>query len=95
MSFGDLIPKTTEKYPDYVFYVNSDNEIMMVYHKRTEYIYIRYDQIWSKIESLFNLNFNDINSIIKFWLEETYKLGGVRPSPHDLIWIEKLEETYK
>ena len=76
-NFGNLTPKTAEKYPDSVFYVNSDNEVMMEYGEKV--VVIHYKQIWSKIESLFHLNYNDTQSIMKVWLEETYKLEGVKP----------------
>jgi len=76
-NFGNLTPKTTEKYPNSVFYVKSDNEIMMEYVQENGYVYIHYDNIWSTIELLFHLNYDDIQSIMKVWLEETYKLEGV------------------
>jgi hypothetical protein len=76
-NFGNLTPKTTEKYPNSVFYVYSDNEVMMEDDKNTERVYIHNDHIWSKIESLFHIDYDDTQSIIKVWLEETYKLGGV------------------
>jgi hypothetical protein len=78
--FGDLTPKTTEEYPNSVFYVNSSNEVMMKYDKKNEYVFIRYENIWSKIELLFHLNYDDIQSIMKVWLEEAYKLEGVTPT---------------
>ena len=79
--FGDLTPKKHNNYPKSVFYVNSNNEVMMEYYKRSERVYIHNDHIWSKIKSLFHLNYDDTQSIIKVWLEETYKLGGLIPLP--------------
>lgn len=76
-NFGNLTPKTSSKYPNSVFYVNSDNEVMMEYGKGV--VVIHYKQIWSKIESLFHLNYNDTQSIMKVWLEGTYKLEDVKP----------------
>jgi len=79
-NFGNLTPKTTEKYPNSVFYVNPNNEIMMEYDKENGYVFIHNDHIWSKIESLFHLNYDDTQSIMKVWLEESYKLEGVTPT---------------
>ena len=96
--FGNLTPKTTEKYPNSVFYVNSNKDIMMEYDQENGYAYIHYDNIWSKIESLFHLNYHVIHSIMKVWLKETYKLEGVRPMDNDFNWPDGLiwlEETYK
>jgi hypothetical protein len=75
-NFGNLTPKTNSEFSNSVFYVNSDNEILMEYNKETERVYIHYDQIWSKFQSLFHLNPVDILSIMKVWLEEDYKLGN-------------------
>jgi hypothetical protein len=79
MNFGNLTPKTSSDHPDSVFYVDSDNEIMMEYDKQYEYVIIHYNQIWSKIGSLFSLNSKDTESIIKVWLEETYDLRNLKP----------------
>ena len=73
-NFGDLTRKTNSEYPNSVFYVNPSNEVMMECYKGSEYVYIHNDYIWSKIESLFHIDYDDTQSIIKVWLEETYKL---------------------
>jgi hypothetical protein len=78
--FGDLTTKKHKDNPDSVFYVNSHNEVMMESDKKNERVYINYAHIWSKIESLFHLDYNDTQSIMKVWLEETYKLEGVTPT---------------
>ena len=77
--FGNLTPKTTEKYPELVSYVNPSNEVMMEYDKETDRVYINYDEIWLKIESLFHLNYDDTKSVIRVWMEEYYNLEGVTP----------------
>jgi len=96
--FGNLTQKKHKYYPDSVFYVNSNDKVMMEYNPDYENFYIDYNHIWGKVESLFHLNYHVIHSIMKVWLKETYKLEGVRPMDNDfnlpdgLIW---LEETYK
>jgi hypothetical protein len=77
--FGNLIPKKDKNDTNSVFYVNSNNDVMMEYDQENGEVLISYDHIWSKIELLFHLNYRDIQSIMKVWLEETYKLGGVTP----------------
>ena len=93
--FRDLRPKKHKDYPGNVFYVNSDNQVMMEYDQENERIYIQNDHIWAKIQSLFHLNYNDTQSIMKVWLEETYKLVGVTPIKSLPPSWELLEETYK
>ena len=93
MNFGDLTRKTIEKYPNSVFYVKSDNEVMMEYDKEYEYVFIHYENIWSKIESLFHLNYDDTQSIMKVWLEEKpYELVGVTPELYHFSEYGTLEE---
>jgi hypothetical protein len=77
-NFGNLTPKTNSKYPNSVFYVDSDNEVMMEYNKKNDEVYIHYERIWSKIESLFSLEYDDIQSIMKIWLERDYNLRNLK-----------------
>ena len=91
-NFGNLTPKKHKDHPNSVFYVNSDNEVMMEYDKEKEYVFIHYENIWSKIKSLFHLNYNDIQSIMKVWVEEDYKLGGVTPELYHFSEYGTLEE---
>jgi len=77
--YGNLTPKKHKDRPNSVFYVNSSNLVMMEYNQENERVYIHYDHIWSKIESLFHLNYRETQSIMKAWLEEAYKLEGVTP----------------
>jgi hypothetical protein len=78
--YGDLIPKKHKDHPESVFYVNPSNEVMMEYDKETDRVYINYGNFLSKIESIFHLNYYDVQTIMKVWLEETYKLEGVTPN---------------
>ena len=93
--FGNLTQKKRNGYVNSVFYVNPSNEVMMEYDKKNEYVFIHYENIWSKIESLFHLNYDDIKSIMKVWLEEAYKLEGVTLGCFHLSLMTQLEEAYK
>jgi hypothetical protein len=77
MNFGNLTPKTNSKYPNSIFYVDSNNEILMEYDKRIEHAFIHYGIIWSRIGSLFSLNYSKILSIIEVWLVKTYNLRNL------------------
>ena len=78
--YGDLKQKEFDDYPDEMFYVNSRDEIMMSHLKAKfgKYIYID-DLIFEQIKTIFNLSYDDSESIIHKWLKETYNLGGLRP----------------
>jgi hypothetical protein len=77
--FGDLPAKKHKDNPNSVFYVNSDDEVMMEHDKNTNNVWIDYFKIWSKLESLFYIKNDDIQLIMKEWLEEHYNLKGVTP----------------
>lgn len=83
MNFGNLTPKKNFKDPSSVFYVNSDNKVMMEYKYTNGNVFIHRDQIWSKIESLFLLDYGDTRSILKYWLDKTYNLSEVAPLTSD------------
>ena len=92
MKFGNLTPKTSSKRPESVFYVNSYNEIMVEYDKKNEYVWVHYDQIWSKIESLFSLNYSETQSIMKHWLERDYNLKNLKLLPLQFVSIRSWRE---
>jgi hypothetical protein len=94
-SFGNLTLKTSKDYPYSVFYVNYNNKILMRYDEKTEKIWIDSGQIWSKLISLFYLNYGDIQLIIKDWLEEHYGLSGVIPIQSASFSHAVLDEHYK
>ena len=90
--FGDLTIKARKDYPDSVFYVNSDNEIFMDHNKKNKVIWIDYDKIWSKLESLFYLKNGNVRLIMKDWLKEHYNLSGVTPRLFIYSFPSTLEE---
>jgi len=90
-SFGNLTPKRHKDYRNLVFYVNSDNVILMEYDKENEGVWVGYDQIWSKLESLFYLNYFDIQLIMKDWLEEHYNLKGLKL----LYWQKEISSGWR
>ncbi len=92
--FGDLTPKTISKYPNSVFYVNSDNDIFIEYNEKNKVIWIDNDLIWSKLERYFYLKDGYIQLIIKDWLEEHYNLRGTIPEKADVNFTAELEEHY-
>lgn len=74
-NFGDLTPKEYPQYPDTYFFMDPNDNVIMGYYKGL--VTISNSQLWSKLESLFPINNNEILSIIRHWIEETYDLKGV------------------
>ena len=81
MNFGDLTRKTSNNsYSSlFEFYANLNDGIMIEHDVQEELVYIHWD-LWSKIASLFQLNYNDTQSIMQVWLGEKFKeLKGIKP----------------
>ncbi len=87
--YSNLIPKKHNKYPGVIFYVNSSNQVMMEYDQRYNYVFIHFRDIWSKIESLFHLENDDVISIMKIWLDKEYELEGVTPDSGDITTTDE------
>ena len=77
-NFGDLKPIVND---DKTYYVNEER-IPLFYSyrdKQNSYVYISYDEIWSFLESMFDMDYQQIQGVIRDWLEETYNLKGLTP----------------
>jgi len=85
-NYGDLTPYKTKKYSDFIFYLKNGN-IIFDYNKNYGYVHISYDEVWSFLESFFNMEYNQIQDITKKWLEEHYKLR-VTTTMDSLEWVE-------
>ena len=69
--------KRTREYPESVFWVK-DGEIIAEIEK-SKYFWVN-DKIWMNIMSVLSLEYDETQQVIKDWLEEHYKLGGLTPS---------------
>jgi hypothetical protein len=92
-TFGDLTPVVKV---DKTYYVNEDR-LPLFYHyqdSKNDNVYINDYEIWSFLESMFGMEHQQIQGVIRDWLEETYNLKGMTPYSIIIkshIW---LEETY-
>ena len=84
--------KRSSKYPNSIFWVK-DGEVIAEINERSDYFWVDY-QIWDTISSMFSMEYNEIQRVMKDWLEEHYKLGGLTPAYSSDINL-KLEEHYK
>jgi len=72
-NYGDLEPFKTGKYPNYIFY-RQGKEIIFDYNKENGFVNVNYDEIWSFFESFFGMEYEQIQSLTKVWVEERYNL---------------------
>ena len=69
---------TSEKYPNSVFF-KKDGEVVMEQDKKFKDFYFDYDEIWFFFESFFGMEYEQIREVLRYWLEETFKLEGYTP----------------
>jgi hypothetical protein len=85
--------KRTKNKPDSIFWVK-DDEVILEINDSSDYILVR-PQIWEDIESMISLNYSETQQVIKDWLEEHYKLGGLTLVVPEISNLCLLEEHYK
>jgi hypothetical protein len=73
-NYGDLEPYEIEEEPDYIFY-KKGNRVIFEYNKNSEAIYVNYDEIWKIFDDYFTMEYEQIQHIIKMWVEEQYNLS--------------------
>jgi hypothetical protein len=92
--YGDLTPFETEKHPDYIFFMK-DGKVIFDYNTKNGNVYISYDKIWSFLESFFGLEYKEIQSLTKEWVEEHYKLRVTTTRITKTKSAFSVEEHYK
>jgi hypothetical protein len=73
--------KKSPKHPNSIFWVKNGEVSAELIHMN--YFFVE-RQIWKTISSMFSLELDETQQVIKDWLEEHYKLGGLTPRIHQL-----------
>lgn len=68
----------SEDYPDSIFYKKGD-VFVIEQDLKTKKFWVDYTEIWSFFESFFSMKYDEIQSLIKVWLEETDKMREYIP----------------
>ena len=66
----------TKKYPESIFWIKDGEVIAEI--KELAFFWVSH-QIWKNINVMFSLEYDETQQVIKDWLEEHYKLGGLTP----------------
>ena len=82
--YGDFERYRTDKRPDSVFYVK-DKKAYMEYDLELNAFWVDYPTIWQDLKNIFNFEYFESQRILTKWLEETYKLKGVKPMNYGSI----------
>jgi len=71
-------------YPTSIFY-KKDNVLLFEWNQKNGYFYCSYTKFWSILQSKYNLNYNEIKSLIKRLVEEHLIKTDITP-----IWFEEI-----
>ena len=75
--FDNLVQVQSEEKEDWTLFRYKKGHNFMIYDRKSEDVYINYDEIWSFLNDKFGLNYTEIQSLTEEWLDEVYNLRGV------------------
>ena len=76
--YGDLTEYRDDEYPDAIFYIRG-KKVYMEQEVDNGRLLVDYGTIWKDLENWFSMDDNDIEYVIKKWVEVAYNLRDVRP----------------
>jgi hypothetical protein len=93
-NFNYMEPFIAKGYDGYVFHMKNGRCILQ-YNKINGYLHISYGEIWSFLESMFSMSFQEIRELTKVWAEQYYvaKINPITPLIYRVK--EEIEEQYK
>jgi uncharacterized protein (UPF0371 family) len=74
-----------------IYYVDKDRSALFFYNqtKKDGYAYIHYYKIWLFFSDVIVIKSEEIQSIIKNWLKQTYNINGLTPClSHGVMYIQ-------
>jgi hypothetical protein len=77
--FNNLEVVQSEERPELMIYRFGKGKNIMIYDEEYEDVYINYNVIWSFFERGIGIKYDEIQDIMKKWLDEVYNLRGVTP----------------
>ena len=91
--YGDLTEYRSDEYPDSILYVR-DKKVYMYHDIETGILWVDYGTIWKDLENWFSMDDNDIEYVIKKWVEVAYNLRDVRPWKRTRTFRLQVEVAY-
>jgi len=85
--FTDLDVVQSEENPSWILYRYKKRNNIMVYDKKTNYVYISYGVIWQFLIKGFDLEYSEIQQLTEEWLFDAYNLRGVTTEGTQANWV--------
>ena len=90
--YSGLVRYETDRWKDSIFYLK-DGKYIFEYNKKNGYVFISYNHIWLFLESFFGLEYEEIQSLTKEWVEELFKsevTTTIQPKLGKTYWVQEL-----
>ena len=84
----------SEEYPNSVFF-RKNGKVVMEQDKENKWFYFGYEEIWLFFELFFDMKYEQIQEVLRDWLDETLKLEGYTPIFFPKGYSNPLDETLK
>ena len=65
-------------YPNKIFY-RKDGKVVMELDKKNEHFWFDNNEFWKFFRFIFSMEYEEIQGLLKIWLEESFKLRGYTP----------------
>jgi hypothetical protein len=77
--YSNLEVVQSEEEPDWMLYRFEKGNIMMIHDTKRANVYINYTVIWSFFEDGIGFMYDEVQEIMKKWLDKVYNLRGITP----------------
>jgi hypothetical protein len=84
--FDDMDVVQSKYNPNRTLYRYEKGHNLMVYDRKTEYVYIDYSVIWSVLKYGFGVKYSEMVALTTRWVGEAYNLRGVT-----IFWTNQME----
>jgi hypothetical protein len=92
--FDDMDVVQSKYNPNRTLYRYEKGHNLMVYDRKTEYVYIDYSVIWSVLKYGFGVKYSEMVALTTRWVGEAYNLRGVTISGKNSLQAFMVGEAY-
>ena len=85
---------TSEKYPNSIFF-KKDGVVVMEQDKKYKDFYFDYNDIWSFFESFFGMKYEQVQEVLSYWIDDTFKLKGFTAMAGQSNIPVQIDDTFK
>ena len=89
----DLNTYTSDEYANFLFFGKDIKNIILKYKRDIGYLYVQYDKIWVFFESKFDIQYTEIQSLMRWWVGDNLhlKISHIRTG----VFSRKLKLGYQ